>query len=186
MLTREFEIFIESERDLPLNIFSLNEELNSYDYGIIINGKRVTKNIDFRNYKTIPVNLFKRYKCGVCWDFVNYEAYWFRKRGYKFKTYYIVIDNNKECPTHTFLVFQLNGKSYYFESSWFTYQGIRVFNTDKDAIKFVLNNHRNADKEYLQYPYYIYEYDTTGMDNYLSPIEFMTKIATEGKEIKGL
>ena len=166
-----------TSEDIMDKIKEFNKELNSWDYGILINGKVETKNIDFRKYKTIPINDIEKYHVGVCWDFVNYEAYWFKKNtNLKFKTFYIQIDDNKNCPSHTFLVFEYKGKYYYFESSWFTHQGIREFNSYNEAVKYVCENHNKDYNKENKYKLYIWEYNTIGLDKGLTVIEYMNRI----------
>lgn len=74
-------------------ILKFNQTLNSYDYGIILDGVPLTGyDIDFGKYKTISPEDFKKYKTGVCWDYVEYEAQYFieyfkmRLTTYPFKT----------------------------------------------------------------------------------------------------
>lgn len=169
-----------------LKAHKLNKEMNSWDYGVLINGKKQIDNddIDWTQYRTIPIMLVRSKQVGVCWDFVNYEAEWFQKNGFKFKTFYIQIDDKNMCPSHTFLVFESNGKYYYFESAWFKYQGIKEFRSYSDAFYYVCNNHNQEYNPDRKYKLYAWEYNTKGMDNHLSTNEFMTKIFKEGNEIK--
>lgn len=169
-----------------LKAHRLNKEMNSWDYGVLINGEKQVDNddVDWTQYRTIPTALVRSKQVGVCWDFVNYEAEWFQKNGFKFKTFYIQIDDNNMCPSHTFLVFESNGKYYYFESAWFKYQGIKEFRSYEDAFYYVCNNHNQEYNPNLKYKSYAWEYNTKGMDNHLSTNEFMTKIFKGGNEIK--
>lgn len=168
---------------IPSDIVKFNKELNLYEYGILINGKVHTEDdIDLSQYRTIPVRDFKKYRAGVCWDFVNYEADWFKRHRYEFNTYYIQIDNNADCPSHTFLVFRYNNKSYYFESSWMSHQGIYEFDTDNEAVSYVLKNHTEEFNK-GNHPVYAWKYDTNGLDRGLTAIQFMNRIWSNGEEI---
>ena len=43
-------------------------------------------------------------KCGVCWDQVELERYYFSFSDYEFKTYIIVYFKDNTYPSHTFLI----------------------------------------------------------------------------------
>ena len=168
---------------IPQDIRNLNNTLNKYKYGVLINNRVEVNDIDFGKYRTLKIEEFEKYKVGVCWDFVNYEAYWFSKHNYKYKTIYMVLDDNANCPTHTFLLFYLNNKVYWFESSWFAYQGIHEYNNEYEAIRDIL-------KKFIKYTKYkkssnrnsklhMYEYNTVGMDNHLDVISFMDTASSQ-------
>ena len=44
---------------LERDIRRFNEQLNKYDYGIVVDGKAYTDNIDFSKYTTIDPDAFK-------------------------------------------------------------------------------------------------------------------------------
>lgn len=124
-----------------------NKYLNTFDYGYYEDGKNILQQDDFKNYKTISIDDFIFHKCGVCWDYVEYEAYYFQKYlGFKFTTnpltenntfcmYYMQhMDENKNMPSHTWLAYNLNNQIYAFESSWRSYQGIKKFNSEYEMI----------------------------------------------------
>ena len=161
--------------NIPQEIIDFNKKLNSFDYGVVIDNKPEVDNIDFTRYKTITLEEFEIYKMGVCWDFVNYETKWFIDRGYKISSIFILIDDNKNCPTHTFILLYLNNKIYWFESSWFIYQGIHEYETYEDAINDIVQKHKSFVKDEDSYTH-VLEYDTEGLDNHLTAIEFMTRI----------
>lgn len=119
--------------NIPDDIVTLSKELNSYDYGYIVNGKLADSSDDFFNdYRSLSISEFEKYKVGVCWDYVHYEANWFKSHRYKYETFYIQVqDEDGDCPSHTYLVFYLPGsnKPYYFEVSWKKYRGIEQFSS---------------------------------------------------------
>ena len=161
--------------NIPQDIIDLNNKLNSFEYGILIDNEIVTEDIDFRKYSTITIEEFETYNVGVCWDFVNYEAKWLEDNNYDFSTVFIMIDDNKNCPSHTFVLLYLNNKVYWFESSWIKYQGIHEYETYEDAVDDIVEKHKeftNNEDSYV----YILEYDTEGLDNHLNCTEFMNNI----------
>ena len=46
---------------------------------MLYNGKRLTNQLNGGLYRTITPKDFEKYKIGVCWDFANYQSYWFDK-----------------------------------------------------------------------------------------------------------
>ena len=62
----------------------VNDLNTNWDYGVLKNGKKIidTENFDWgKDYRTIPINEMKKNKIGVCWDFVNYQHDYFKKKG---------------------------------------------------------------------------------------------------------
>ena len=158
-------------------ILEFNKKSNSYEYGIVVNGRLDTELNDFvNNYHLSDPKSFIKYGGGVCWDWTSYEAYVFRKYfpSIPFNTYYIVCDDGNMCPTHTFLTFQLNGDIYYFESAFYQYRGVYKANSLSDIFNFVITNmavhyRKNDNLRLLKYPFYIIKYNATnprifGMD----------------------
>lgn len=117
----------------------------TFQYGLRINGhwdpKRNTSSEDWDKYLVVqsPQEIEKS-KVGVCWDFVSYEAWYFQKNfpGVDYKTYYIQFFNDDDCPSHTILTFELNGKHYYFECSFRKFAGLYVAKSEEDIINYVL------------------------------------------------
>jgi hypothetical protein len=127
-------------------IIRFNQELNMYEYIIPNNGNPIIeiKREDFDNYyRMLSPQEFNKYKGGVCWDYVTYEAYYFKRNfpDIKFKSYYhIGVDTDGSTPTHTFIVFKYGNKFYWFESSWKPKRGVYEFNTEKDALNYIIYN----------------------------------------------
>ena len=165
-------------------ILKLNDRLNDYEYIIPNNGNPIThiKNDDFiKYYVLLSPNEFEKYKGGVCWDYVAYEAMYFRAKypNIKFETYYQVIDNRNDNPTHTFLIFEFNKKWYWFESSWKINCGIYGFDNKSDCIEYIMQKLKLPGKNYGTY---ICKFDATdatmyGMNcvGYMNYMSFMIK-----------
>ena len=178
---------------LEHDIRKFNDQLNKYDYGIVVDGKVYTDNIDFSKYTTIDPDTFKRYKCGTCWDYVDYEAKVFKdrfgfnftlnplKHAREFSLYYMQIDDAKKCPTHTWLAYRNNGKIYLFESSWKSRIGISKYNTEEEMVQDYIKKHRkeNHDKDN---PIIVTKYKPN-MKFGLTPEEFMVRCIDQGKVI---
>ena len=181
----EGEISInESSESVFDKILKLNDRLNDYEYMIPNNSNPIThiKNDDFiKYYVLLSPNEFEKYKGGVCWDYVAYEAMYFRAKypNIKFETYYQVIDNRNDNPTHTFLIFEFNKKWYWFESSWKPNCGVYGFDNKSDCIEYIMQKLKLPGKNYGTY---ICKFDATdatmyGMNcvGYMNYMSFMIK-----------
>lgn len=145
---QESAILTERERSynptIPEDIIDLNRRLNSFQYGIS-DAKGIKLDGTKRNYATYTTRSliqFLNNRIGICYDYVNYEAKWFKEHGYRFSTYYIRINDGDWNPDHAFLIFYLPETDlyYYFESSWKDGDlGIHPFNSEEDAVRHVLN-----------------------------------------------
>lgn len=101
-----------------------SDEWNDYWYnsGIVQDGEALLKT-----------------NCGTCWDQVELERKWFFENNYKFKTYYMFFEiEDKPLPTHTFLVYEMNNKYYWFENSFEKYRGIHKYNSIDELLHDVL------------------------------------------------
>lgn len=155
-------------------IYRLNAKMNRFKYGFLYKGKILTD--DYSKYQTMTVAEIDRYQCGVCWDFVNYEANWFRKNQIPFKTFYIEWDDPM-TSTHTFLVYKLpdDPNYYYFESSFEKYQGVHKVISYSDAIDLVVKEMKEfsgLDK----YDYKVWEYTASDALSHMTALQYMKTI----------
>lgn len=168
----------------------------TFQYGLRINGrwdpKRNTTSEDWDKYLVVqsPQEIEKS-KVGVCWDFVSYEAWYFQKNfpGVDYKTYYIQFFNDDDCPSHTILTFEMNGKHYYFECSFRKFAGLYEAKSEEDIINYVLklmsdNPDPSTPKGELlrKWKYDAWEYDA--LDDALFGMhcqEYMNHVMGEGR-----
>lgn len=132
---------------LYTDICNFNDEMNTYKYGLSIDGtidkKRDTTAADYDvYYRLASPDQFIKQHGGICWDFTTYEANWFKTNHpeLKFETYYIGLNLPPDYPTHTFLVIQMDNQYIYFESSFKKIQGVYIFKSESDVINFVMYN----------------------------------------------
>lgn len=187
--------------DTLQKILELNKKLNTYEYGLSRHGEKIKKQNttgeDYDKYYRVASPAQFETQCGgVCWDFATYQAMRFQKdfEDIKYKTYYIVFDIPPYYPTHTFLVFQYNGKFYYFESSFVKYQGVYVSESLRDIFNFVLYNMghykdtkdtRKIQQSCEKNDYRIYEYNA--LDSRIpgsTTVEFMNLVEEHGIQIQ--
>lgn len=136
------------------DIVAFNKMLNEYEYIIPNKGNIITRVTleSWNKYYLLTPSEFEKYHGGICWDYVVYETFYFKKyfSGVKFETYFQVVDDGKNYPSHTFLIFEYNNKYYWFESSWKPEAGIYGFNTKNDAINYAMNKLK-LDDDYNRY-----------------------------------
>ena len=168
-------------------ILEIMDELRNIEYGFkdknganLINSESWDK--DFYNfyYLLSPEELLHS-KCGVCWDQVELERKLFNDANINCDTYFIYIDDNENLPSHTFLIFQLNNKYYWFEHSWYDMKGIHEYNNIKALLNDVKNKFidsiKNEINSNLNYETFIYKYNKPKY--HISCDEFYSYIKTQ-------
>lgn len=153
--------------DTLSQIIKFNRIANNFTYGLAISGKVQRRNITADDwdmiYRLASPSQFVKQGGGVCWDWTTYEADYFRLNfpNVRFDTFYIVFDNKKDCPTHTFLTFTLDGELYYFESSFYKFRGVYKAKSFGDIFNFVMSNMNTYSdtKDLLDYKSYVTKYD---------------------------
>ena len=102
------------------------------------------RNDNYAGYRTKSPLEFEKTKCGVCWDYAEYEASVLRKHirpvtskltNNTFSMYYHQYDDKKKCPTHTWVACMIDNKVYVVESSWYSNRGLHTFSSEDDMIK---------------------------------------------------
>lgn len=168
-------------------IDELNDQLSSYKYGIIINDHPVDdlSAVNMQQYLTSTAEKFEEHKIGTCWDYVNYEANWFRKNGVSFKCYFAIMGlmGAKVTPTHTFLTFKdKDGKFHWFEASWGAHKGMYEYKSEKEMLDDFVAKFTARRKKWQEVD--IYEYRPSNQLVGINSADFINKITTENKMIK--
>lgn len=131
-----------SSNPLLNNIIEFNAKTNVMEYIIPNNGNIITKfdyKTLFTKYRVLSPEKFKKYNGGICWDYVIYESYYFNKnfRNVPYKAFYHSFINDRTNPAHTFILFYLSGKVYWFESSLKDLRGVYEFANEIDALSYI-------------------------------------------------
>ena len=168
-------------------ILKIMDELRNIEYGFkdknganLINSESWDKNFYNFYYLLSPEELLHS-KCGVCWDQIELERKLFNDANINCDTYFIYIDDNENLPSHTFLIFQLNDKYYWFEHSWYDMKGIHEYNNIKALLNDVKNkfidSRKNEINSNLNYETFIYKYNKPKY--HISCDEFYSYIKTQ-------
>lgn len=150
--------------------------MNEIEYGWVDSYNNKNYELDDKfsdNYKLQSPDEIRKNKIGICWDQVELERYYFKNSGYRISTYAIVYYDNDMCPTHTFLVYEIDNKYYWFEHSWGKFKGIHKYENINDLlidvknkfIKFELDNKFNENNLILR-EYKKPKYNISVMDFY--------------------
>lgn len=151
----------ESIDDTLEKIKVFNKELAQYEYIIVNKDGSIINQIkqnSFKDYLTLSPNQFKKYKGGICWDYVAYEYPYFKSHfsNAKIKSFFFaIVKNNMITDTHTFLLFYMNDKVYWFEDSWKPHCGIYEYNNEDEAISNITDILRGSSKD----DWFIVEYN---------------------------
>ena len=169
------------------NIKKIMDILEQIEYGFLDNnGNNICDNVDLEYtfnkvyYIMSPEELLNK-KIGVCWDQVELERKLFEESNIKNETYFIYIDDKNNLPSHTFLVYYVNNKVYWFEHSWFDEKGIHEYNNLNDLlndveIKFIKSRENEVPKGL---DVHIYKYNKPNYN--ISCNEFYNYIFTQKK-----
>ena len=136
------ELSLNSTDETLETIKQFNDITNQMEYIIPNNGDIIynIKSEDFlHKYRVLSPMEFEMYDGGVCWDYVIYQANWFKKNKpkIKYKTFYFEIVDDNNNPTHTFMLFYYKDKVYWFESSWKDHVGIFEFLNENQALTYI-------------------------------------------------
>ena len=158
-------------------IHSLNDEMNSkWEYGVLHNGNHLVDTEDFnwgRDYRTIPIDVLKDEKIGVCWDFVNYQHDVLKNMGIEDESYMLILqksDDPDDIVTHTFTIFNMDGKKYWMESAAWPKRGVHEITDYKDVVNELNDMYGNPGKGLS-----LFKYNPEGMDKGLTDKEFFDR-----------
>lgn len=187
-------IYKDSERDTTIqSIRSFNRLMNTnFTYGLSRNGKPIDPNYEEtpeefgQLYRLANPTQFEKQRGGVCWDYVTYEYNWFKKNYPQIPVtaWYIVFDDGKTYPTHTYITFKYNHAYYYFESAFKSIQGLYSANNESDILSAVLKAMDAYNHGILNHDYYVYKYNPIDPRLFGSTCEdFMKFIEDNGTEV---
>ena len=170
--------------DIVKEIMNLMENI---EYGFldknnhnIFLGENIGKRFNQEYHLMSPQELLQK-KVGVCWDQVELERKLFIENNIKNSTYFIYIDDKQSLSSHSFLVFSMNNKIYWFEHSWFDEKGVHEYNNIKDLLNDVKSKFIKSRENELPnfFKLYIYKYDKPKYN--ISCDEFYNYINTQEK-----
>lgn len=174
--------------DSKLNfLVDLQKHLDTFDYGTIIDGERYDETrldeVNWDEYRTLPVDVFESEKIGNCWDFVNYQHENFKDNAIEDQSFMFVMDRGSDdIVTHTFSIVTLENNQYWFEQSFYKYKGIWRIRSVKDVV-YTLAHHYDPESEF---DFEVYEYNPDGLDQNLTDKQFFESVTSSKPVISSL
>lgn len=128
-------------------IKKLNNELNSYEFGVPFNPNPDDIDNEEKYYKSLTPKELDKYKMGVCWDFTHYYCDWAKKNNLEYYAVLFVYQYKNDTKTHSFPIIKLDNKYYILESAWGKMKGVYEKNSLDEAINFYLDKWKKYIKE---------------------------------------
>ena len=130
------------------NLVDICKQLSTYEYILVDENKNIecnTAKTNWNNHRTLSVSDFVKCHGGICYDYVNYET---TKVKAKFKTFFTGFVKNKIVEdTHTYLLAYIDDYVYWLECSWKIHIGVYKFNSEDEAISYIVNILRRDNME---------------------------------------
>lgn len=138
-------------------------DIKDINYGWYDKKGNLHKKLKGENFSKLycmqKVNKIKENNYAICWEMCELEREYFKKRKIIYKTIFVILQEDKRYPCHTFLAFNLNDKWYWFEASWNNKKGIHEYNSLEDLCNYIKDNfHDFAGKDYNPEKIEFYEY----------------------------
>lgn len=185
----EYQIVVEnkSSKENNMIIKKIMDLMEDIEYGFLNkNGENIFLNenvekIFNKEYHLMSPKELLIKKVGVCWDQVELERKLFEDNNIKNETYFIYIDDKKNLPSHTFLVYFENNKVFWFEHSWFDEKGIHEYMNLHELLIDVESKFIKSREKEVKPPFnvYIYKYNKPKFN--ISCDEFYDYIYTQEK-----
>lgn len=157
-----------------VTLYNLNLQLNRFKYGVPIAHKIIDlEGEEFaRFYRYLSPEKFFKFRGGICWDYVSYQSYVLKEKGYEYQNFYIEV-GFENPDTHTFSVIKFKEYFIYIESSFQSIKGMYIaknINHIFDFVIFHMVRVYNGKKSYIPIKIYTYQsYEKYGA----STIKFM-------------
>lgn len=144
--------------------FEIMDQMEKIRYGWVDKSGKIHEGVDANlndDYRLQNPKEVMKSEVGTCWDQVELERFYFH--GHTIKTYFLAYYDNKNCPTHTFLTFEKQGKYYWFEHSYKKYRGIHEYNSEKELLidvrsKFMKDELERLNSKFDKYQLVLREY----------------------------
>ncbi len=163
----DYQVIVKTKRRFKSKIINIINLMGTINYGFLdkeginifaLNNVEQSFN---ENYYLMPPQETLNKKVGTCFDQVELERKLFSKIGIKTSSYFLCFKNNDCIISHTFLVYELNQKFYWFEHAWYDEVGIHEFECLYDLLrivelKFLKSHKKEIDKSFDEY---IFKYE---------------------------
>lgn len=166
-------------------IKEIDVKMSPIQYGWV--DKNGVKHTDMTHYAEkymlqMPDQLLES-QLGVCWDQVELQRKLFADNGIATRSFFIVHYDGDKCPTHTFMLFERNNKTFWYEHAWAVLRGLHEYDNLKAAISDIRSKFINNELggKYNPQNLVICEYDAPKEN--LSCLDFY-KHCEKGKQVQ--
>jgi hypothetical protein len=169
-------------------IKNLNEIMNQIAYGWVDrSGKKHTDLDDFSaNYILQSPAELRESKLGVCWDQAELERQILSKNSQEPHVFNIIHYANSINPkhrTHTFVLFDYQNHSYWYEHAWEKQAGLHEFENQTAALTEIRNIFIEKELDNNYDPDYLVIYEYPAPPAHLSSEEFYGHCEQNGRKI---
>lgn len=138
-------------------------EIKNINYGWYDKKGNLHKKLKGENfsklYRMQKIKDIRKNNYAICWEMCELERLYFKSKNIHHKTIFALLKEDKRFPCHTFLVFNLNDKWYWFEASWDKKKGIYEYQSLEEILNYIKDNFEDfAGREYNKEKIEFYEY----------------------------
>lgn len=146
-------------------IIDFYNTLLDVEYGWYDNKGNLYENIKdgnfLKDYQMQNIDNLLKSKHAICWELCELERQFFLREEIPFMTVFAILKGSDKFPCHTFLIYKLNQKYYWFEASWVNKKGIKEYNSCEEIFKEIAYNFedftKTKDYDVSQMAFYKYE-----------------------------
>lgn len=169
-------------------IENLDQIMNQIKYGWVDKDNKKHNNLaDFAaNYSLQSPEELQESKLGVCWDQVELERQFLtehRQAPHVFNIVHYGNTINPKMRTHTFLTFDYDGHTYWYEHAWEKRAGLHKFSDQNEALTKVREIFIEDELENSFDPDYLVIYEYPAPPAHLSADEFYAHSEQNGHKI---
>ena len=148
----------------------LNKYLNNFGYDNNISANP-------KSYRSLSPKKFLKLHKGICWDFAEFEAEYFKEvfanyrftiqelKNDKYSLYFYQQEDGKGNATHTWLAYMDNDMVYVIESSWGEMMGVHKYTSEDEMINdYVSKLNPDGNKAILKKYYPFKRYNLTAKE----------------------
>lgn len=157
-------------------------KIKNIKYGWLDKENNIHENLKEYKEKFImqDIDNIEKTNHAVCWEMCELQRRFFNQKNINNKTIFAYLKNSRNNACHTFSIFELNNKWYWFEASWQNKKGIHEFNSIEEILEYYKDNFIDfAREEYNKEDMEFYEYSK--VNSGINCTEFYTNCLSSSK-----
>ncbi len=157
-------------------------KIKNIKYGWLDKENNIHENLKEYKEKFImqDIDNIEKTNHAVCWEMCELQRRFFNQKNINNKTIFAYLKNSRNNACHTFSIFELNNKWYWFEASWQNKKGIHEFNSIEEILEYYKDNFIDfAREEYNREDMEFYDYSK--VNSGINCTEFYTHCLSSSK-----